>query len=390
MGSSASATAAADLPLEHEKPIPWLVWVSTFASTAVVAASHWDFSWHRSIGRDTFFSPPHCLLYLGALLACGSSGYAILRSTLSAAHAPKETSVTVWGFRGPFGAFVSAWGGIAMLASGPFDNWWHEAYGLDIVIQSPPHMVLFSGMLAIVSGALLLAIAHANRMRPASGSALAIVVFGGGVALTVALGGVFEDTLNYQMHGAKFYWVVALVVPGILAAIGRTSGHRHGATGVAAVYTSFILAMIGILPLFPAEPRLGPVLQPITSFVPPPFPLLVLPAAVIFDLVRSRFETRSLWLQSLLGGSLFLVTFAALQWPFANFLQSRWADNRFFVGREFAYFQADSSAAVRRIFWPTEASPEEFWGRLVLALAIAVLTVRAGLAAGGWLRELRR
>jgi len=32
-----------------------------------------------------------------------------------------------------------------MLASAPFDDWWHNAYGLDVRIISPPHMVLAAG-----------------------------------------------------------------------------------------------------------------------------------------------------------------------------------------------------------------------------------------------------
>ena len=44
-----------------------------------------------------------------------------------------------------------------MLASAPFDNWWHNAYGLDVKIFSPPHVVLDGGVLAIQVGALLLA-----------------------------------------------------------------------------------------------------------------------------------------------------------------------------------------------------------------------------------------
>jgi hypothetical protein len=50
------------------------------------------------------------------------------------------------------GAFIAGWGDIAMLASAPFDNWWHNAYGLDVKIVSPPHMVLFTGIFAVIVG----------------------------------------------------------------------------------------------------------------------------------------------------------------------------------------------------------------------------------------------
>ena len=84
-------------------------------------------------------------------------------------------SVKIWGFRGPLGAFICAWGGLAMLVSAPFDDWWHNAYGLDVKIISPPHMVLAAGFFGINFGAIMLMLAFLNRAsgaarrRPCSG-----------------------------------------------------------------------------------------------------------------------------------------------------------------------------------------------------------------------------
>ena len=50
----------------------------------------------------------------------------------------------------------------AELASAPFDDWWHDAYGLDVRIVSPPHIVLGLGMMGIVLGALLRTLALQN------------------------------------------------------------------------------------------------------------------------------------------------------------------------------------------------------------------------------------
>ena len=36
----------------------------------------------------------------------------------------------------PLGAFITAWGGIALITSASFDNWWHSAYSLDAAIVS--------------------------------------------------------------------------------------------------------------------------------------------------------------------------------------------------------------------------------------------------------------
>src|SRR6266542_4214149 len=41
---------------------------------------YWDVAWHVEIGRDTFWSPPHLLLYAGVLGVLGSSAYAVVRA----------------------------------------------------------------------------------------------------------------------------------------------------------------------------------------------------------------------------------------------------------------------------------------------------------------------
>ena len=50
-----------------------------------------------------------------------------------------------------------------MLASAPFDDWWHNAYGLDVKIISPPHMVLAAGFFGIEFGTVMLMLAFMNR-----------------------------------------------------------------------------------------------------------------------------------------------------------------------------------------------------------------------------------
>ena len=62
------------------------------------------------------------------------------------AVALRDASVNVFGLRAPLGVFLAGWGGIAMITSAPFDNWWHAAYGLDVKIVSPPHTLLILGI----------------------------------------------------------------------------------------------------------------------------------------------------------------------------------------------------------------------------------------------------
>src|SRR5262245_8249941 len=105
-----------------------------------------------SIGRDSFWTPAHLAIQLGGIIAGGCSTYLILATTFGSRAAPPPASIRVWGFRGPLGAFVSVWGAATMLVSAPFDNWWHSAYGLDVKILSPPHVVLTLGILGVCTG----------------------------------------------------------------------------------------------------------------------------------------------------------------------------------------------------------------------------------------------
>src|SRR5258708_37588496 len=91
--------------------------------------------------------------------------YLILATTFGKNRAAQESSVKIGGFCGPLGTFVSLWGGLTMLTSAPFDDWWHNAFGLDVQIISPPHVVLILGIFILGLGGLLLIIAEMNRVN---------------------------------------------------------------------------------------------------------------------------------------------------------------------------------------------------------------------------------
>src|SRR5580693_3884260 len=160
-------TTAATYPGVIDSPsrpaIPWYIWVGVLAITSSSIGAAWDVSWHRTIGRDTFWTPAHMAIYACGVLAAIICGYLIFATTFSNSAKLKAVSVNVLGFRAPLGAFIAAWGGIAMLTSAPFDNWWHAAYGLDVKIVSPPHTLLILGIRAVAVGILFLILAAMNR-----------------------------------------------------------------------------------------------------------------------------------------------------------------------------------------------------------------------------------
>src|SRR5262249_32263352 len=139
---------------------------------------------------------------------------------------------------------------------------------------------------------------------------------------------VMEETSRVTMHSAHFYWVTCVLAPAALSGVARASGRRFAMTAVAGVYTLVMLGLLWILPLFPAEPKLGPVYHPVDRFIPAGFPILLIAPSLVLDLVRPRTEKLPLWPRAAVEGALFLAVLLAAQWPFASFLMSTASMNR--------------------------------------------------------------
>ncbi len=382
--------AIAERVAGKRQAVPWYIWCSAAAVTLAMVGVHWDISWHRSIGRDTFWTPAHIAIHMCGVLAGISCGYLILSTTFNPASPLRESSVRIWGFRGPLGAFIAAWGGIAMLTSAPFDDWWHNAYGLDVKILSPPHMVLALGIVAVNIGALILVIGQMNRVSgPLERRLQGLFLYIGGFILINLLIVQMEITQRAAMHTAHFYSLVAMSVPPVLAGVARAARFKWAATAVAGVYTVFLMLVGWILPLFPAEPKLGPVYHQVTQFVPPEFPMLLIIPALALDLIWHRTAKWGSLRQAMISGTVFVAVFALVQWPFATFLMSPAARNAFFGTKYFGYYVSPNGILARYRFVATEAGAA-FWKEVFIGLATAVITIWLGLGWGNWMRRIRR
>ena len=371
--------------------VPWHIWCSVASVTSVMIGGYWDISWHMSIGRDTFWTPAHMAIYLCGVLAGASCGYLILATTFGSDGTLREGSVKVWGFRAPLGAFICAWGGITMLASAPFDNWWHNAYGLDVKIFSPPHLVLDTGILAVQFGGLVLIAGAMNRAGPELRRKLVrLFLYMSAMILTLGLTVVWEYHYRVFMHSASCYRAVAFIAPVLLVGGARASGYRRATTMLAGIYTVYMMLMLWIFPLFPAAPKLGPVYHPVTHFVPMEFPLLIIVPALALELLWPRLAAWNKWWQAAAAGAVFLLIFVAVQWPFGTFLLSPHSRNWLFGTDYLPYFDSPNSYSARHLFVPFERTRFEFWLRMAEALLIAILSTRVGLAWGDWMRRVRR
>jgi hypothetical protein len=191
------------------------------------------------------------------------------------------------------------------------------------------------------------------------------------------------------MHTAHFYRLVAITAPPVLCGVARASKYKWAATAVAGVYTVFHLLMGWILPLFPAEPKLGPVYHQVTNFTPPDFPLLLIVPAFLLDLMWQRTGGWGTLRQALASGVVFAAVFAAVQWPFGNFLMSPAARNWFFGTKFFGYYVSPNSLVARYQFVGTERGAI-FWQEVLAALLMAIFTSWLGLAWGNWMVRIRR
>ncbi len=371
--------------------VPWYIWFCLIAVVSSVIGGAWDISWHESIGRDTFWTMPHVLIQLCGVLSGISCGYLILSTTFQKNSPLRANSISMWGFRGPMGAFLCAWGGVCMITSAPFDNWWHAAYGLDVKILSPPHVLLALGMTGIRFGAVVLIISEMNRAQGEYRARLERLLFFSFIFLFgMTIGIAQEYTFRFFMHGATFYLVAALIAPILMAAIAAATRHPWAATITTGLYMAMHLAFTWILPLVPAEPKLGPVYQKITHLVPPDFPMLLIVPAIVFDLVRRRIGAWNRWAQAATLGAAFLASFLAVQWPFADFLMSPASRNWIFATDNFPYFVRPRSPWVLNVFVPTETSVAAFWIRMGVALLAAVVMTEIGSRWGEWMRQIRR
>ncbi|MDQ3838941.1 MAG: hypothetical protein M3297_06700 [Thermoproteota archaeon] len=162
-----------------------------------IGAANWDIIWHGVTDVESFFTPPHTVLYSGVALTIGSVFLGIilyirqmativrgekvseqqqqkvnpneltttksLSSTLSGGGQGLPSSFQLLNSpnylmeslsRMPYPIKLVAIGTIIEIFAGGFDSWWHYTFGFDGLL-SPPHLMLTTGMLTSVYGALI-------------------------------------------------------------------------------------------------------------------------------------------------------------------------------------------------------------------------------------------
>jgi hypothetical protein len=201
-----------------------------------------------------------------------------------------------------------------------------------------------------------------------------------------------EYVFPNDQHAAFFYKVSAAVFPVLLVAVARASRLRWAATLAAASYMAIALVMVWVLPLFPAQPMLAPINNPIDHMVPPMFPMLLVVPALAIDLMflvaGRRGGKRSRWWLAPVLAVAFVGVFAVTQWSFSSFQLSPASRNRLFAG-DMQWSYNRSPSAYRHEFWDVEEDPV-VPGTFRRAWLLATAASLIGLGWGSYMARVQR
>jgi hypothetical protein len=209
------------------------------------AAGSWDINNHLLNKPETFFAPPHAVLYAGA--GATVTGAAILFLT------SRRAGKTI----GPIKLVVA--GVVMLVAAGPVDFAWHSAFGLDGLL-SPPHFVLVSGMLASSVGAFA-GMAYHGSMAFKEVRLTPVLIIIGALPVWLAASGMidmfslpFSDTdyFDFNPHPALGAGVATLAFPVLMSVLACASsalaGRRFGVVTAAGAAFIAIAMLTSIIP----------------------------------------------------------------------------------------------------------------------------------------------
>src|SRR5213080_3377085 len=198
---------------------------------------YWDIWRHVVVGRESFFTPPHLVLYAGF----GYVALAGIVGSVSGAVAPRWAGprIRIVGLLVPVEFLLIGTGALFQAVAFPWDEAWHRLVAEGLVSEtfwSPPHVMAIAGGIVSTFGFFLAVVLERTRWngaRPALG--LVGVALGAGLLLFSLQ--VLRDAIAYPTG-------VSLAAPAVLV-LAVLAGRRPGlATVSAAIYTGLRSLMV--------------------------------------------------------------------------------------------------------------------------------------------------
>ncbi len=293
----------------------------------------WDVSIHIADGRDEgpLANPSHYFILAG-LYGIIAAGY--LSTVLpKRGEVPGRSALRIsdeWSV--PLGGVLIGAAGLFAFAGFPLDDLWHRAFGQDVTLWGPTHLVMLSGgMLTLVGVALLFEEGVANfRRRPREASATGS---NGSRPAPRALAMRFADALPNVTPWPNR----ALIAGGFLAGLSIYQGEfDHGVPQFELVMQPLMISIGAGLALVAARVWIGPgaalaavgfylvirggvalAVGPVLGEIGHGFPLYV-PEAIVVELVAlALVKPRPLVFGAVAGLGAGVIGFAA-EWPWIN------------------------------------------------------------------------
>ena len=197
----------------------------------------WDVGWHADTGRDKeLFTVPHVLILVGL----GGLVLAALVSTWSATRSGADTGWRIRGWRAPYGAVALFVIGAGALLGFPLDDAWHAAYGIDVTMWSPTHLLMIGGA-SLSPLALWLILSEAGA--PNSRRARVSWAFMAGVVLVGLSTLQLEFDMGIPQWQAFYHPLLVATAAGIALVAARTAIGRGGALVATAVFLALRIGM---------------------------------------------------------------------------------------------------------------------------------------------------
>ena len=156
--------------------------ISLFGSILQTWGGSWDITSHQLGDPESFFTPPHGVLYSGVGIGLVS---AILSGMILLRNKELRNQSFVLGLK------VIIVGSLFQIVAGPGDYYWHEVFGTDGLL-SPTHLTLITGILiqsvGIVIGLVRLVPFNFKSVKPA-------LILAYGVLWFITIGFIFQFTL---------------------------------------------------------------------------------------------------------------------------------------------------------------------------------------------------
>jgi len=282
--------------------------VAAWASTAVLTGIWallvafigfvWDVGWHADAGRDReLFTVPHVLILLGL----GGIAAAALVSVWSATRNQVDTGWRRGRWHIPYASVPLFLIGFGALIGFPLDDLWHGAYGIDVTMWSPTHLLMIGGA-SLSPIPMWLMLTEARAPKTGRGRLLWASMAG------VVLVGLSTFQLEFDMgipQWQAFYHPLLIAAAAGIALVAARAAIGRGGAGMATI--SF-LVLRGLMALL-----VGGVLGRSV----PRFPLY-LGSALCIEAAFYLLRKRPVLVRALVSGLLISTVGLATEWPWTH------------------------------------------------------------------------